>query len=243
MAHRYFTQNILGEYALLQGKQAFHLTRVLRVKPGDILILCDGKGMDYEATVQTAGEEEVSLRIIQSFATRAEPNIQVHLFLGYSKADRMEWAIQKSIELGVHSITPFFSEKCIVRPAREEEKNKRMRRIAQAAAEQSGRGIVPEVHMPLTFLQMLQQARGFQPAFFFYEGGGNPLSASFPGSAQSSMGMALITGAEAGFTPEEARQAQQEGCTIAGLGPRILRCETAPVAALAAVMAFSGNLE
>lgn len=242
MAHRYFTQNIAGKQAVLLGQQAAHLARVLRVKPGDALILCDGKGTDYEAVVQTASLEEVSLQIIKSYPSKVEADVKVHLFLGYAKSDRMEWAIQKSVELGVYSITPFFSEKCIVRPAREEEKNKRMCRIVEAAAQQSGRGIVPQVGMRLSYSQMIQQATACNPALFFYEGGGLSLSEAIPKQAANTQ-IALITGAEAGFTPAEAEEAEKSGCILATLGPRILRCETAPVAAIAAIMALTGNLQ
>ena len=241
MAHRYFLDEITGDTAFLSGQQAQHVARVLRAKPEDILILCDGEGNDYTAEITYTNKETVSLAIIEKTPSISEPNIQVHLFLGYAKGDRMDWAIQKAVELGVKTITPFFSEKCVIRPAREEEKNRRFSRLCQAAAEQSGRGVIPRVNMPVSFAQMTEQASRCGTALFCYEGGGVSLrqaTACLSGNA-----VALITGAEGGFTPQEAREAEEAGHLLVGLGPRILRCETAPIAALAAIMSYTGNLE
>ena len=240
MAHRYFTSEILGDTAFIRGQQARHIATVLRAKQGDLMVLCDGEGSDYSARVTSAEKDSVSFEIIEKTASASEPGVKVHLFLGYAKGDRMDWAVQKAVELGAAAITPFFSEKCIVRPAREEEKNLRLARLCQAAAEQSGRGIVPTVHMPLSFARMLEQAKQSGPALFCYEGGGISLRQAvelLPGNT-----LALVTGAEAGFSPQEAQQAENAGHITVGLGPRILRCETAPVAALAAIMALTGNL-
>ena len=122
---------------------------------------------------------------------------------------------------------------------KEEQKNLRYNRIAFEAAKQSGRGVVPQVELPVTYKQMLADAARNDAAFFCYEAGGEPLLSRLGGAET----IGLITGSEGGFSPEEAAAAREAGCVQIGLGPRILRCETAPLAALAAVMTLTGNLQ
>lgn len=239
MAHRYFTSNIQGNTAFITGPDAAHLARVLRAKPGEVLTLCNGAGTDYTAQIEHIVPEEIQLALLSAAPSAAEPAIEALVCLGYAKGERMEWAIQKAVELGAAKILPFFSANTVVKPKNEEEKNRRYNRIAQEAAKQSGRGILPPVEMPVSYAQMLACAAKAQLALFFYEGGG----AALPAVLQGQKSIALITGAEGGFTPAEAEAACRAGCVQAGLGPRILRCETAPMAALAAVMALTGNLE
>lgn len=238
MPHRYFTADIEGETAFLRGDEAHHLGRVMRAKPGQELVLCDGAGTDYDARVVDIQKDEVRLEILSSKRCESEPRLAVTLYVGYPKQDKLESIIQKAVELGAVRIVPFFSRYCVVQPKKEEEKNLRYRRIALEAAKQSGRGIVPEVAMPLTYAQMLKQLPGYDAALFCYEGGGVSLHSRLEGAGS----IALITGAEGGFSAEEAGAAQAAGAVCIGLGPRILRCETAPVAALAAVMALTGEL-
>ncbi len=241
MAHKYFTTDISQHSATIQGADAQHLVRVLRTKQGDVLTLCDGKGHDYDAQVQDIQPQCVSFAILEKRKSDAEPSVAAHVFIGMTKSERMEYAVQKSVELGAASITAFYSEHSVVKPKNDEQKTARLQRIANEAAKQCGRGVLPAVHPPLNFAQMLAQA-AHSTALFFYEVGGIPLRTAVQGLAKDAH-IALITGAEGGFSPKEAQLAQEKGFHIVGLGARILRCETAPVAALAAVMTLSGNLE
>lgn len=239
MPHRYFCTSLAGDTALLEGDEAKHLAKVLRAKPGDEVILCDGAGTDCTARVTLASPDRVELEILERRASAAEPATRVTLYVGYPKQDKLEWIIQKGVELGAVRIVPFFSRYCVVQPKKEPEKNVRYNRIAAEAAKQSGRGILPTVELPRTFAQMLDELAGYDRALFCYEGGGEPLSRL----VEKGQNIAIITGAEGGFSEEEAARAADAGAVTIGLGPRILRCETAPVAALSAVMAFAGELE
>lgn len=239
MAQRYFTADIQGENARITGADAAHLIRVLRVKPGDTLCLCDGKNTDYTAQVLAADHLEVWLRVVSSAPSGREPSLWAEVFLGYARGERMEWAIQKSVELGASRIQPFFSERCMVKPGKDENKTRRFARIAEEAAKQCGRGILPAVDPPLPFAEMLQRAARNEQVFFFYEEGGAPLRSLLQNPASAG----LITGPEGGFSPAEAQLAMDAGFRAVGLGPRILRSETAPAAALAALMTLTGNLE
>ncbi len=239
MPHRYFTEDIVGQQAFLRGAEANHFGKVMRGKCGQELILCDGKGTDYLAQVVEIQKDEVRLDILSANPTDAEPAHQVSLYVGYPKQDKLEWIIQKAVELGAVRIVPFFSKFCVVQPKKEEDKNQRYQRIALEAAKQSGRGVIPKVEMPLSYTEMLKELQGFDAALFCYECGGKPLKVCIEGAGR----VAIVTGSEGGFSPQEAEQAEQAGAMRICLGKRILRCETAPIAALTAAMALWGELE
>lgn len=244
MAHRYFAARIEGDTAFLEGADANHLARVLRARPGDEVILCDGAGTDCDAVVESADPDTVQLRITARRPCAAEPPFAVTVFAGYPKQDKLETIIQKSVELGAACITPFFSRFCVAAPKNEDKKNVRYARIAAEAAKQCGRGILPQVEAALPDFSALcarLEQENYDLVLFFYEGGGESLAqvlARHPGLKR----IALITGAEGGFSAQEVEQIAPL-VTRVGLGPRILRCETAPLAALAAVMTLTGNLE
>ena len=240
MPHRYFTQDITGETARLHGQDAHHLARVLRAKPGQRVVLCNGNGTDYDAEITSVEPEAVVFCIRASRTSAAEPTLWAEVFIGMAKGERMDYAVQKSVELGASAIWPFYSQNSVVKPKNDEAKTQRYHRIAQEAAKQCGRGLLPAVHPPTDFAGVLQQAAECEKALFFYEEGGLPLREAVAGAPKT---VALITGPEGGFTPAEAEVARAAGFATVGLGPRILRCETAPAAVLAAVMALTGNLE
>ena len=239
MPHRYFTTELTEATAFLRGTDAHHLAHVMRARMGERVTLCDGRGTDYACAVRAFAENAVELEILSSSQSVSEANVLVTLYIGYPKQDKLETVIQKAVELGAVRVVPFFSRYCVAAPKKEEQKNERYRRIALEAAKQSGRGIVPEVCMPLTFSAMLADAAQNDIALFCYEAGGEPLHSRL-GDAKR---IGVITGSEGGFSPEEADAARTAGCAVLSLGPRILRCETAPVAALAAIMTLTGNLQ
>ncbi len=239
MPHRYFTTEIFGKSAFLRGADAHHLGRVMRARPGEAVTLCDGRGTDYACAVRAVGPDLVELEIVSCAPSVSEANILVTLYIGYPKQDKLELIIQKAVELGASRVVPFFSRYCVAAPKKEEQKNERYRRVALEAAKQSGRGAVPDVALPMDFSRMLTDAAQNDAALFCYEGGGEPLHSRLGGAKR----IGVITGSEGGFSPEEADAARAAGCAAISLGPRILRCETAPLAALAAIMTLTGNLQ
>ncbi len=244
MAHRYYCppQNISLPQArlTLTGPEAAHLARVLRARPGQQITAFDGYGQRYACRILTASPEAVACEILSSGPGESEPGVAVTLYVGYPKADKLEWIIQKAVELGAVRIAPFFARYCVAAPKKEEQKNQRYQRIALEAAKQAGRDLVPQVALPLSFDEMLQQLPGYDAALFCYEAqpGGPTLHSRLSGARR----VAIVTGPEGGFSAEEAAQAAAVSTPVS-LGPRILRCETAPLAALAAVMTLTGNLE
>ena len=239
MPHRYFASEFTDTAAALTGPEAHHLGKVMRAKPGDEVILCDGAGFDYTAAVAAVAPDRVELRLLEKRPTAAEPAVEVTLFAGYPKQDKLEFIVQKAVELGAARVVPFFSRFCVAAPKKEEQKNARYARIAAEAAKQAGRGLIPPVELPLDIRDLPARFSDFDLVLFCYEGGGQSLRTLVKGQKR----VALITGAEGGFSPREAETLIAAGALPVGLGPRILRCETAPVAALAAVMALAGQLE
>lgn len=241
MAHRYFISEISGDTAALTGPEARHLGKVLRAQPGQTVTLCDGAGTDYDGRITAIAPDRVEFALGNARPCAAEPATRITLFVGYPKQDKLEAVIQKGVELGAAHIVPFFSRYCVAAPKKEEQKNQRYNRIAAEAAKQCGRGMLPDVAAPLELAQLPIAMKDFDAVLFCYEQGGQALRQVAP--PLSGKKLALITGAEGGFAPEEAQLLTAAGAVPIGLGARILRCETAPVAALAALMALCGELE
>ncbi len=239
MPHRYFASEFTESTAALTGPDAHHLGKVMRARPGDEVILCDGAGFDYTAAVAAVTPDRVEFRLLEKRPSDAEPSVEVTLFAGYPKQDKLEFIVQKAVELGAARIVPFFSRFCVAAPKKEDQKNARYARIAAEAAKQAGRGVIPAVELPLDIKDLPARFSEFDLVLFFYEGGGESLRTLVKNQKR----IALITGAEGGFSPEEAEKLVAAGAVPVGLGPRILRCETAPVAGLAAVMTLAGQLE
>ena len=223
----------------LTGPDLNHMKNVLRMRIGEDVWISDGSEKEYHCTIEEFQEDSAVLHILYAQESQYELPSRIYLFQGLPKGDKMELIIQKAVELGAVRIVPFFSRYCVAAPKKEEQKNLRYNRIAFEAAKQSGRGVVPQVELPVTYKQMLADAARNDAAFFCYEAGGEPLLSRLGGAET----IGLITGSEGGFSPEEAAAAREAGCVQIGLGPRILRCETAPLAALAAVMTLTGNLQ
>lgn len=254
MAHHYYcpSQNIApdGRTLTLTGDEAAHLSRVMRIRPGQPLTCFDGCGMHYDCTVTAVGDAAVSCDILAAAPGAAEPSVQVTLYAGYPKGDKLEHIIQKATELGAVRIVPFFSRYCVVTPKKEEQKNARYARIAFEAVKQSARDRIPEVALPLPFAAMLKELPEYDAALFCYEAqtGGPSLRQCVQAAQEKAAAegraprIAVITGSEGGFSEQEAEAAAVVS-TLIGLGPRILRCETAPLAALTAILAFAGDLE
>lgn len=247
MPHRYFTTEVADGTAVLRGADAHHLARVMRARMGDTVILCDGNAVEYTGTITGFGDECVEFAVTEGYPSAAEPSVDVTLLAGYPKQDKLEQIIRHGVELGCNHFVPFFSRYCVAAPKKEEQKNERYNRIALEAAKQCGRGVLPDVAMPLpNFGEVCRTLDQYDLVLFCYECGGAPLrellAQATPADGKT-LKIAIITGAEGGFAPEEAANAEKAGAKTVGLGPRILRCETAPLAVLSAVMTLTGNLE
>ncbi|HIW48479.1 MAG TPA: 16S rRNA (uracil(1498)-N(3))-methyltransferase [Firmicutes bacterium] len=236
---RYFvpSDQISGKTVTLIGDNAHHLFSVLRVKPGEVIEVCDGAGTDYFCRIVAADRAKVEAEILRIQPSQSEPKTQLTLYQGLPKADKMEWILQKCTELGAVRFVPVITEHTVVRLTDKDgaKKRERWQKIAQAAAQQAGRGIVPEVAAVQTFRQALAEAEGLDLCLFAYEKEQeHTLRQEIQGFAGRRIG--CFIGPEGGFSPAEAELARQSGAKPITLGRRILRTETAGMAITAIML-------
>ncbi len=237
---RFFIDEIINNKAVITGKDAKHITGSLRMKIGESVVLCDKNEVEHFCTVLSLGET-VELAVNESVKSEAEPGVDVTLYQALPKGDKLEFIIQKSVELGVKRIVPMLSSRCISRPDEKSMAKKiaRYQKISEEAAKQCGRAVISEVCGLATFSEAVRAAAGDDCPMIFYELGGQRAGDILKPGAKT---VSVIIGSEGGFSEEEIELAKNAGLKTATLGKRILRCETAPVAALAVLMYLTGNM-
>lgn len=237
---RFFIDNIVGEQAFIVGEDANHITKSLRMKLGDEVIVCDRNEVEHFCTIAQLGDTVV-LDVSKSAPCENEPSVSVTLYQAMPKSDKMEFIIQKAVELGITEIVPIISSRCISRPDQKSMAKKLIRynKIAESAAKQSGRGIIPKVLPTITFEKACETAASDEAAMLFYELGGKRVSELISPANKS---ISFIIGSEGGFSEQEVEYAQKLGIETASLGKRILRCETAPIVALTIIMNLTENI-
>ena len=236
--------NILGGTAIMTGRDAEHM-HVLRLRPGDDVILCDTEGSDYKCRIVKSTKDEVEAEVIEVTPCKSEPSVKTTVLCALPKgSDKTDYIIQKCVEAGAYEIGFFTSERCIAKidEGGRAKKLERWNRISEEAAKQSGRGIIPKVNWIGGFTECLNESIKKDLSLFMYECGERETMEHALTGCRSCSTAAIITGSEGGFAPYEADLAKVTGCHICSLGERILRCETAPVVALTALMYASGNL-
>ncbi len=235
---RFFVQAdaIVGNTVTITNSDANHIARVLRMSEGDCITVCDMQRREYTCILQSVSAQCVVATVQSCKQNDTESPVVTTLYQALPKGDKMETLIQKAVECGVCCIVPFSSERCVVKLDAQSAKRKqeRWQKIAQSAAEQSGRGIVPVVQLPISFAQAVEQAKAQQCAFLCYEGEQSlQLGTILPQKPPHSIG--FLIGPEGGFSQNEVAQAQQAGIESVGLGKRILRTETASTFVLSAI--------
>ena len=232
-----------AQFLVLTGENAAH-AKVLRLKAGEAVTVCDGNGTDYLCTVSDIAAGQFSLVVQREEPSNAEPQVFCSVYMAYAKAEKLEHVIQKATELGVCEIVAFPSSRCVSKPDEKSlsKKLERWQKIAASAAGQSGRGRIPQVRAVGTFREAVEQAAKSDLALFPYE---NEQTLSLRACLQSGsfQTVSIMTGPEGGFSEEEVLWAGQKNMKICSLGPRILRCETAPLCALTAVLYATGALD
>ena len=233
--------NILGGMAYMRGRDAEHV-HVLRMRPGEDMIICDGQGTDYKCRLVKADKQQVEAEVVEVVRCPAEPSVKVSILCGLTKGDKTDYIIQKCVEAGAHEILFFTSDRCVAKIGKLENKLERWQRIAEEAAKQSGRGIIPQVRWLGELAEAFDLAVKKDLALFMYETGEREALDQVLRDNAGVSTAAIITGPEGGFAPFEAELAKIVGLHICSMGERILRCETAPVVALTAAMYATGNL-
>lgn len=232
-----------GSFLTLTGENAAH-AKVLRLKCGEQVTVCDGSGEDVTCVVSDVSLGQISLVVQSRAPSRAEPPVFCTVYMAYAKADKLEHVIQKATELGACEIVAFPSSRCVSRPDEKSlaKKLERWQKIAGSAAEQSGRGRIPAVLTVNSYREAVERAADCELPLFPYENERTTSLRAAIGPAEFRTA-SIMTGPEGGFSEEEVRLAEAAGMKICSLGPRILRCETAPLCALSAVLYAAGALD
>lgn len=226
-----------GDTVTVTGSDAHHISFALRMAAGEEITVCDMKGQTHICRLEALDGETVRAKILETAASENESPVKIHLFQAYPKSDKLEFIVQKAVELGACEITPFESERCIKRPKADKiaHVTERQNKIAAEAAKQCGRSVLPHVNAPVSFSEMLRLASALPLCLFCYEGEGTRSLKEICAEHPEIRELALVIGSEGGFSAKEAEEAREAGMQMTGLGKRILRCETAPVFALAAI--------
>lgn len=235
----YTPQALAASHSLqLDNDAANHVGRVLRMQAGQALQLFNGDGNNYAATITEVSKKQVTVKIIDAQANPVESPLNIHLGQAISRGDRMDFAIQKAVELGVTEITPLFTERCGVKldGERLSKRNEQWQKIAISACEQSGRSVIPVVHPAINLDQWLaQDTNSLQLTL-------DPRASATIKTLTASQHIRLVIGPEGGFTDIEVAATSLAGFTGIQLGPRVLRTETAALSAISALQLQFGDL-
>ena len=234
-------EEMLPDFFVLTGENAAH-AKVLRLKNGEKILVCDGQGNECVCVISDVNPERISLVVDHRQKSDTEAAVQVSIYMAFPKGDKLEHVIQKATELGAYEIVAFPSARCVSRPDEKSLKKKaeRWQKTAASAAEQSGRGRIPQVVVLSSYREALQRAvRAEMPILFYENERATTLHMAL--SENTYKTVSLLTGPEGGLEPSEVEMAKDAGLRICTLGNRILRCETAPLCALSAVMYASGE--
>ena len=240
---RFFVEpeELQPEFLVLTGENAQH-AKVLRLTNREEVLVCDGQGRECLCTVSDVSPGQISLVVKKRQESESEAAVKVSVYVAFPKADKLEHVIQKATELGAYEIVAFPSSRCISKPDDKSLKKKleRWQKIASSAAEQSGRGRIPQVLTLGSYQEALKRAAQADKAILFYENE-RATTLRMALEASSYHTVSLLTGPEGGLEEKEVKLAMEAGLQVCTLGKRILRCETAPLCALSAVMYASGE--
>jgi len=232
---------------IIEGDDVKHISKVLRLSKGDEIEICDGEAWEYIGNIQSISKDEVIAAIVQREPLRTEAELRVILYQGLPKGAKMELILQKTTEMGIAEIVPIITDRAVVQLKDTKDKEKKAERwykITEEAAKQCKRGIIPEVHIPISFKEALKHSVQNNLNILAYEkesvkGLKNLLSQSKDKSIKR---IGIWIGPEGGFTEEEISLALDNNVSTVTLGPRILRTETAGFALLSMVMYELGDL-
>ena len=234
-------EELAGQELVLTGENAQH-AKVLRLKAGEQVLVCDGEGHECLCQVLSLDAGELEVSVLERRASETEAAVRVSVYMAFPKADKLEHVIQKATELGAWEIVAFPSSRCVSRPDDKSLKKKleRWQKIAASAAEQSGRGRIPEVIILDSYRTALERAAQADRPILLYENErATTLKMALEEAPLSTV--SILSGPEGGLEEKEVRQAMDAGIRVCTLGKRILRCETAPLCALSAIMYAAGE--
>lgn len=239
----FFTDNeISTDKYIIEGKDAEHISKSLRMKQGEEITLVTPEKIQHNCVIENTQPSLVSVNVIESKPCENEPDVEITLYQALPKGDKMEYIIQKSVELGVTKIVPVISARCISRPDGKSLAKKQIRwqKIAKEAAQQSRRGIIPTVENAVSFKNACEFSETNDANIIFYECGGESVKSLIKDKPKT---IGIFIGSEGGFEKSEVEAILEKGGGTGTLGKRILRAETAPLAALSIIMYETGNFD
>ena len=233
---------ILPSRTNLIGQDAKHIFKVLRKKKGDKILVTDGNGKDYNTIITKASPDIIEIEIIDKFDSITEPPIDITLCSGMLKEKKMDFIIKHVTQLGVQKWIPFFCERSIPNPNIKKitVRKKRWKTIAKESLKQSNRSCVPQISEPVNFITLMEQSDNYDLKIAFYEKSGQKIKTKQ--DSLSPKKIILLIGPEGGFSRDEIGIAEKKGFLSRGLGPRILRAETASIAACTLIQYIFGDI-
>lgn len=239
---RFYVDNsaIIDDVIHITGSDVNHIKNVLRMKKGEKLIICNGQGQDYYCIIDEVCDKEVIVNVEEKKECEAELRSNIYLFQGLPKKDKMELIVQKAVELGAYEVIPVMMKRTIVKledKKKELKKLERWQSIAEGAAKQSKRGIIPQVHEVVSYKQAIEMAKELDMALLPYENAkGIQHTKDLIAQCQGKKSIGIFIGPEGGFEPDEVEMAMNANIEPVTLGKRILRTETAGLTMLANIM-------
>jgi 16S rRNA (uracil1498-N3)-methyltransferase len=239
--HRFYVEQCSDaeKSITIYGEDAHHIRNVLRLRPGEEIVISDGGSRDYICSLSLLENDRVVADIVDICDNSAELPVRITLFQGMPKADKMELIIQKAVELGAASIVPVMTKRTVVKlePKKELRKLERFQSIAESAAKQSGRGVIPKVQDFMSFREAVDLAASMDMVLIPYEEArGMEYARQVIAEIKDKKSLGIFIGPEGGFAKEEVEYAIQKGAKCITLGNRILRTETAGMAILSIIM-------
>lgn len=233
-----------GATALISGPDARHITTVLRLKPGDKIGLFDGRGFEYQARIEAVSSRSVQVAVLNSFPSTAESPVEIIVAQAFLKERKMDGLVRQLTELGITQWIPFFAQRSVPRPNKKvlSARSERWQKIAKEALKQCKRACVPKIGEPASFEEMLSLGRTCDFKIAFWEDESTPLTALPMQPKQKIKTIFAMLGPEGGFTVREIETARERGFITAALGPRILKAETATVAACVLLQYLYGDM-
>jgi len=236
---------IKGDQIEIIGQDVRHIRDVLRLNPHTKITICDGQGMDYQSVITQIEKEQILAKVLEKALSSSEPKTKLTLFQSLIKGDKFEWVIQKAVEIGVHQIIPMETAHCVVKMDQSKKTNAKIARwnkIAQSAAKQSKRGVIPIVVAPLPYVKALEIASKMDLSCIAYV---KETSVNLKSCLQAGKGetIGVLVGPEGGFSQEEIGLAEKVKIQPITLGPRILRSETAGIVLVSNTLYELGEMD
>jgi 16S rRNA (uracil1498-N3)-methyltransferase len=237
-------EKIQSDRPTLTGPDVKHIRTVLRLKPGDEIFLFDGKGLEYRATITASTPKAIALSVLERFPSISESPVEITIGQALLKAGKMDRIVRQITELGIYALIPLLAERSVPRPEPERwaEKEQRWEAIAQESLKQCGRSQIPRLGPPASLKEMVGTSDAYDLRIIFHHGNSGLKSPPYPRDARDVRKVLALIGPEGGFTPAEVKLALKCGFVCVSLGPRILKADTAAVAACTILQYVFGDL-